>query len=92
MTPYLSNTTLDVGYKHSQPIVWEMHREYLDQALDLLDDTADWPEHSQPKWTSEVTEPVLRWLKMAAAREVNRFRSYVQSGRFAPCATTTLRC
>src|SRR5215831_17242929 len=50
---------LDVGYTHSQPVVWELHREYLDLALDLLEQTAGWPESSRPKWTCEVTAPVL---------------------------------
>jgi hypothetical protein len=40
---------------HSQPVIWEMHREYLDQALDLLNETAGWPEPSRPKWTCGVT-------------------------------------
>lgn len=79
----LHHSHLDVGYTHSQPIVWEMHREYIDQVLDLLDETVDWPENSQPKWTCEVTEPVTYWLKTAEENEVERFRRQVQSGRLA---------
>jgi peroxiredoxin (alkyl hydroperoxide reductase subunit C) len=45
----------------------ELQREYIDQALRLLAETADWPEESRPKWTCEVTAPVLKWLETASA-------------------------
>lgn len=82
----LHHSHLDVGYTHSQPIVWEMHREYLEQALDILDETVGWPELSRPKWTCEVTEPVVRWLKTASPHEIERFQLHVKSGRLAICA------
>jgi hypothetical protein len=82
----LHHSHLDVGYTHSQPVVWEMHREYIDQALHLLDETAGWPEPSRPKWTCEVTEPVLRWLATASARDIDRFKSHTRAGRLAICA------
>jgi len=79
----LHHSHLDVGYTHSQPIIWELQREYIDQALDLLDETADWPEPLQPKWTCEVTSPVLKWLETANASDEARFRRMVQGGRLA---------
>jgi hypothetical protein len=74
---------LDVGYTHSQPVVWELHREYLDLALDLLEQTAGWPEPSRPKWTCEVTAPVLKWLESASEADTARFSHFVQQGRLA---------
>ncbi|BCP55189.1 alpha-mannosidase [Kaistia sp. 32K] len=79
----LHHSHLDVGYTHSQPIIWELQREYIDQALDLLDETADWPAHLQPKWTCEVTSPVLKWLETASAADEARFRRMVEAGRLA---------
>jgi len=77
----LHHSHLDVGYTHSQPIIWELQREYIDLALDLLDQTADWPEISQPKWTCEVTAPVTRWLKTACDKNVARFAHHLRQGR-----------
>jgi alpha-mannosidase len=79
----LHHSHLDVGYTHSQPVMWELQREYLDQALDLLAETADWPEPSRPKWMCEVTAPVLKWLETAGAADVARFVEFVRQGRLA---------
>jgi alpha-mannosidase len=77
----LHHSHLDVGYTHSQPIVWEMHREFLDGALEMLSSTADWPEISRPRWTCEVTAPVLRWMETAGESDLARFRTFVAEGR-----------
>lgn len=79
----LHHSHLDVGYTHSQPIIWEMHREYIDLALNLLENTAGWPEGSRPKWTCEVTAPVLRWLETASPADERRFARQVEAGRLA---------
>lgn len=77
----LHHSHLDVGFTHSQPILWEMQREYLDQALDFLDQTADFPGASLPRWTCEVTEPLMRWLETATPAQVENFTSHLRSGR-----------
>jgi len=79
----LHHSHLDVGYTHSQPVIMELHREYIDQALALLAETADWPEESRPKWTCEVTAPVLKWLETASDADVARCRAFVRQGRLA---------
>src|SRR5271169_2259128 len=77
----LHHSHLDVGYTHSQPIAWELHREYIDQALEMLAETADWPAHSQPRWTCEVTAPVLHWLETAEEKDLERFHAFLSQGR-----------
>ena len=79
----LHHSHLDVGYTHSQPVIMELHREYIDQALALLVATADWPENARPKWTCEVTTPVLKWLETASATDVELFKMFVRQGRLA---------
>jgi alpha-mannosidase len=63
----LHHSHLDMGYTHSQPVMKAMQVEYIDLALDFLEQTAGWPEGSRPKWTCEVTEPVMWWLADSGA-------------------------
>ena len=79
----LHHSHLDLGYTHSQPVMKALQIEYLDQALELLDSTADWPEISKPKWTCEVTQPVLWWLDKASPDQINKFKGYLKKGRLA---------
>ena len=77
----LHHSHLDVGYTHSQPILWRLQTEYLSQALDWLEETAHLPEYYRPKWTCEATEPVRRWLAQASPDQVARFRTLCEQGR-----------
>ncbi|MFF5289343.1 hypothetical protein [Paractinoplanes globisporus] len=77
----LHHSHLDVGYTHSQPILWRLQAEYISQALDWLESTADRPEDERPKWTCEATEPVRRWLAGASPDQVVRFKDLCDQGR-----------
>ena len=77
---------LDVGYTHSQPVLWRLQAEFISQALDWLEETADLPEHARPKWTCEASEPVRRWLAGAPAADVARFVSLHRQGRLGVAA------
>ena len=70
----------DVGYTHEQPIFWELQARYIQQAMDLIERSLDWPQDAQFKWTCEVTAPVLYWLETAEPDEVQRFAAYARSG------------
>jgi len=77
----MHHSHLDVGFTHLQPVALELHEDYITQALDLLDRTRDYPEHSRPKWTCEVTEPVMQWLENATKEEEKKFAEYLKEGR-----------
>jgi len=77
----LHHSHLDVGYTHSQPILWRLQSEYLTQVIDWLEETAHLPVDSRPKWTCEVTEPVRRWLRAASSEQRERFVALARSGR-----------
>jgi hypothetical protein len=77
----LHHSHLDVGYTHSQPILWRLQAEYISQAMDWLERTADLPEDCRPKWTCEATEPVRRWLIDASPDEIVRFKDLCDQGR-----------
>ena len=38
---FVHHTHTDIGYTHPQPVVFELHRRFIDEALDIADDTAD---------------------------------------------------
>ncbi len=77
----LHHSHLDVGYTHSQPILWELQQEYINQVLDWLEQTEALPGGAQPKWTCEATEPVWKWLMRSPASQVERFVAHCRSGR-----------
>ena len=65
----LHHSHVDIGYTHPQSMYWELQKDYLTAALDMLDRTEDWPDElSKPRWTAEVTAPVMRWLQTADGR------------------------
>ncbi|MEZ4749034.1 MAG: glycoside hydrolase, partial [Calditrichia bacterium] len=90
----LHHSHFDVGYTHTQPILWELQREFIDGALEMLDQTRDFPEHARPRWTCEVTAQVLKWLRSASPESVDKFRKYAQEKRIGIsamlCHTTPL--
>jgi hypothetical protein len=79
----LHHSHVDVGYTHPQSMYWELQKGYLEAALDMLDRTEDWPDDlSRPRWTAEVTAPVIRWLQTAPDKDVARLKKHLKSGRF----------
>ena len=76
----LHHTHTDIGFTHSQPVVWELHKRFIDRALDLCEETAGWPDPSRVRWTCEVTATLLHWLESAGAAQVQRFRNLVADG------------
>jgi len=78
----LHHSHLDVGYTHTQPVLMELQREFLDEALRLLDHTADWAdENSKPRWTIEVTAQLQKWLETVSGKDLQKFTEYAQAGR-----------
>ena len=73
----LHHSHFDVGYTHSQPIVWQLQYEFIEQALQLLDATSDWDDYSKPRWTCEVTAQVIKWLESANDKSIAKFKKYV---------------
>ena len=75
------HTHTDIGYTHPQPVVWDLHRRFIDDALDLCEATADLDDASRVRWTCEVTAPVLDWLERAPSSQIDRFRALARAGQ-----------
>jgi alpha-mannosidase len=71
----------DVGYTLDQPVVWDMHTRFIDQALDLAEKYADLDSDGAFRWTVETTSVLQRWLEYATERDVERFIAMERAGR-----------
>lgn len=79
----LHHSHVDVGYTHPQSMYWELQKDYLEAALDMLDRTEGWPDDlSRPRWTAEATAPLLRWLQTATPEGIARLKKHLGSGHF----------
>ncbi|MFS8478274.1 MAG: hypothetical protein FWJ93_04765 [Micromonosporaceae bacterium] len=72
---------LDIGYTDRQGVVLRNHLEYLDSALELAEQTDDWPDDARFRWTVESALPVRRWLAARADTVVERFIARARTGR-----------
>jgi alpha-mannosidase len=79
----LHHTHIDIGYTHPQPVVWELHKRYLDEAIELCEHTSGWPESCRLKWTCEVTGAFLHWLEAAPPTQVRRLEALVRHGQIS---------
>ncbi|HEX4084932.1 MAG TPA: hypothetical protein VHY22_08480 [Chthoniobacteraceae bacterium] len=79
----LHHSHTDIGFTHPQPVLWELQRRFIDRALDLLDETEDWPAESRPNWTCETTAPVIHWLHNTSRAQIKRFRHHVEQSRLS---------
>lgn len=62
----------DIGYTHDQPILWEMERRFIDQAIDLCEQyAADSGDHAF-RWNIETIAPLLYWLKHSSDKQIER--------------------
>jgi alpha-mannosidase len=77
----LHHSHTDIGYTHPPAMVWELHRRFTDEAIELCEATAELPEASRVRWTCETTAPLLYWLEHAPARQIARFRKLVRRGQ-----------
>jgi alpha-mannosidase len=71
----------DIGYTHDQPVVWDLHRRFIDVALDLCERDAGSDEDSAFRWTVETTGVLQHWLRTSSDRQIARFVELARAGR-----------
>lgn len=79
---FVHHSHTDIGYTHPQPVVLELHRRFIEEALDIAEATADYDEESRFRWTCEVTGITEEWWRRADNRNRDRFMAAVKRGQF----------
>jgi hypothetical protein len=71
----------DIGFTDYQDVCFRQHAEFVEQALDLIEKTDNFPVEAKYKWTVETTGPFIEYLKNAKASEIDRFIKWYKKGR-----------
>jgi alpha-mannosidase len=71
----------DIGFTHDQPIVWELHGRFIDQALNVIEAHAgEAAPESRFRWTVETTGVLDHWLRQAPAADIERLLRAERAG------------
>ena len=80
-TLYVMNKShTDIGFTDYQDICFRQHEEFLDQALDLIEETREYPKEARYRWVCEATGPLMRYLAKASTDKLERFRYWSDEG------------
>ncbi|MFL5762189.1 MAG: glycosyl hydrolase-related protein [Thermomicrobiales bacterium] len=80
-TLYLVNHShTDVGFTDYQDLCFRQHCEFIDQALDLIEATKDFPAEAQYRWVCEVTGMTETYFEKASSAQVERFKKWHDLG------------
>jgi len=80
-TLYVTNHShTDIGFTDYQDLCFRQHREFIDQALDLIEATQDEPAEARYRWTCEVTGMTEKYLRQAAPEQRERFAHWNREG------------
>lgn len=73
---------LDVGFTQTQANVLAKQKHNIRTAMDLIEQTADWPEESRFKYLVETSWPAIEFIRdpEIPQAEKTRFATHVQSG------------
>ncbi len=71
----------DIGFTDSPSVCRELHRRYLDIAIDAVLDSHSGPPEKRFFWTAESTIPVRDWWEHASDPRREQFLEAVQSGQ-----------
>ena len=71
---------VDIGYTNTQENVEFIHKRNLDVAMDLAEQTRNYPEEARFRWNPEVVWPVERYLKSEPADERKRLIDAIKRG------------
>lgn len=71
----------DLCYTHDQPIVWDLHGRFIEEAVRLADKYAGSDTDGAFRWTVENTAVFNEWLKRTSPESIERFVQLEKAGR-----------
>ena len=74
---------VDIGYTNTHENVELIHKRNLDVAMDLAEQTADYPEDARFRWNPEVMWPVERYLNSEDPKKRKRLLEAIRKGQIA---------
>ncbi len=77
----LNHSHTDIGFTDHQDLVFRQHAEFIEQAVQLCERTADYPAEAQYRWTCEVTGTTERYLESASPAQLEAFMKWHRLGR-----------
>jgi len=78
---FIHHSHTDIGYTHDQPIVFDLHQRFLDEAVSLADKYSGRDSDGAFRWTVETTFVLYRWLQQASPQQIERFKTLEGAGR-----------
>jgi len=77
---FFHHSHVDIGYTHTQQVVEFIHRQNIDQAIELAEKTKDYPDDARFRWNTEVSWPMERYLAGASKEKRERVLDAIRKG------------
>ena len=80
-TVYLTpHTHFDHGFTDVQTRVWDLQMRYLQEVMDVCEETKDWPEESRYRWTIECSSLLERFAERHPDK-MPKLLKFIREGR-----------
>ncbi len=71
----------DIGYTDPQSLVLASQLTFIDDALEMVGATDDWPDDARFRWSIEVNWPLRHWLRTRPQSAIDELVRRVREGR-----------
>ncbi len=78
---FINHNHTDIGYTDHQDVVFQKHSDFIDEAIEVCEETADFPEDARFRWTCESAGITEHYLDRAPSRQIDRFVALNNQGR-----------
>jgi alpha-mannosidase len=77
------HTHHDIGYTHIPEVCLRMHQRYIAEAVRLCEEDLHEESPAAFRWTVEISQPLVNYLRKASAQDMVRLQNLIQCGRLA---------